>query len=180
MDVVERDMEDKAGAVDRQARDGPAVTGLDGAGADRRAGSSARRYRQAGLTYLLGGAGVVAFTFAAGLVPAARAPRAFLLLPGLGFVVALGLLLTFAPTLFRFGLAEAATRWLARLLCVTSTGRTLLFLGNAAGLNVHFMRGGRPDFFVVTGDPKPLFLVCAALTGLIAAMLARAAWTRAA
>lgn len=139
---------------------------------------AARRFRQAGWTYLLAGAAVVVFTFTAGLVPPSRLPRLLLLLPGLGFVVLFGALIILAPRLWRWPWTIAVTRWLVRLLAVTNAGRTLLFLLNAAGLNVHLLRSSGPAFFVVRVNPEPLFLVNAGLTGAIVLMLARAGWCR--
>ncbi len=134
----------------------------------------ARRFRQAGWTYLLAGTAVILFTLTAGLVPPSRLPRLFLLLPGLGFVILFGALIILAPRLWRRPWTVGFSRWLVRLLALTNAGRTCLFLLNAAGLNVHVFRSSGPAFFMVRTDPEPLFLVNAGLTGLIAVMLARA------
>jgi hypothetical protein len=135
------------------------------------------RFCQAGWTYLLVGAAVVIFTLAAGLVPPSRLPRLFLLVPGLSFVVLFGVLILLSPWLWRWPWTVGPTRWLVRLLAVTNAGRCLLFLLNAAGLNLHIFRSSGPAFFVVRTDPQPLFLVNAGLTGFITLMLVRAAWT---
>lgn len=92
------------------------------------------------------------------------------------FVILFGALIILAPWLWRWPWTVAPTLWLVRLLAITNTGRTLLFLLNAAGLNVHVFRSSGPAFFVVRTAPEPLFLVNAALTGLITFMLARAGW----
>jgi hypothetical protein len=134
----------------------------------------ASRFRQAGLTYLLVGSAVVVFTVFGGLVPQSRTPQRFLLLPGLSFVLLFGLIITAAPWLWRWHWTVGPTRWLVRLLTITNTGRTLLFLLNAAGFNVHVM----PALSVVRTAPELLFLVNAALAGLITYMLARAGWAR--
>ncbi|MFQ5854843.1 MAG: hypothetical protein ACE5LU_04260 [Anaerolineae bacterium] len=137
---------------------------------------AARRFRQAGWTYLLAGAAVVIFTLAGGLVPPSRLPRLLLLLPGLGFVVLFGALIILAPRLWRRPWTVTPTVWLVRLLALTNAGRTILFLLNAVGLNVHILRSSGPAFFIVRTAPEPLFLVNAGLTGLITFMLIRAGW----
>lgn len=137
----------------------------------------ARRFHQAGLTYLIAGVVVVTFTLAAGLVPPGRLPGLFLLLPGLGLVALFGVIIILAPTLWRWSWSVTPSVWLVRLLALTNAGRTLLFLLSAGGLNVHVFSSSGPTFFVVRSDPEPLFLLNAGLTGLIAAMLARAGWT---
>lgn len=136
----------------------------------------ARRYRQAGVVYLVAGVAAVVLTLGAGLVPPLRSARGFLLVPGLLVVVALGLVVVFAPELWRWRWTETATRWLVRALAISSAGRTLLMVLSAAGLSVHVMRGGEPALFVVHGAPQPLFLTCAALTALIVLALGRAGW----
>ncbi len=138
--------------------------------------AAVRRYRLAGAVYLLAGSAAVALTLGADLVPPLRSARRFLLVPGLAVVVALGLIITLAPSLWRWPWAETATRWLVLALAVASTVRTLLFVLSAAGLTLHVVRGSDFELSVVHGNPQPLFLVCAALTVLIALALGRAGW----
>ena len=128
--------------------------------------------------YITAGAAVVVLTLILGLV-GARLPRLLLLFPGLVFVVLFGLFIFLSPRLWRWRWTIAATRWLVRLLAFTNAGRTLLFVLNAFGLNVHVFRGTGPAFYIVRTDPNPLFLINAALMALITVMLARAGWDRA-
>jgi hypothetical protein len=126
--------------------------------------------------YLSAGAGVVAFTVLGGLVPAGRMGQMFLLRSGIGFVIVFGLLIMLSPELWRWRWTVAPTRWLLRLLTVTNSGRALLFLLNAFGLNVHAFSRTGPAFFVVHTDANPLFLVNVALMACVTFMLARAGW----
>jgi hypothetical protein len=137
-------------------------------------GIAARKFREAGLVYLFAGSAVVVFTVLAGLVPASRTAQRFLLVVGLPFVVLLGVLLTSAQELWRWSWTVEPIRWLARLLTITNAVRTLLFLLNAAGWNVHVI----PRFFVLHTAPNVLFLVNVALMCLITVTLARAGWSK--
>lgn len=138
----------------------------------------ARRFRQAGLTYVIGGVAVVVFTLAAGLVPPSRLPGLAQLVPGLGFVIVFGTIIALAPTLWRWRWTLAPTVWLVRVLAVTNAGRTLFFLLSAGGLGIQVLPPSRQTLSVTSHDAEPLFLVNASLNGLITLMLARAGWAR--
>ncbi|MBI2321324.1 MAG: hypothetical protein HYU88_04335 [Chloroflexi bacterium] len=139
----------------------------------------AKRFRQAGLAYLLLGTLVVLVTLGAELAAPARQQNRLPLLLGLGFVALFGVAMLLAPRLWRWRWAEAVSVWLVRLLAVASVGRALFFLLHAAALSTpdreglgQALTGGRPGM-------EPLFLLNASLTTLIALMLARAGWSRA-
>lgn len=128
--------------------------------------------RQAGLAYLGGGAGIIVFTLAAGLVPPARAR--FLLFPGLGFVLLFGVALVLAPRLWHRPRSVRRALRLVRVLVVANAVRAVLFVLSAFGWNFHLFRDGRPALFVVPSEPRPLFLVNAAAAAAIALLLIRA------
>lgn len=135
---------------------------------------AARKVFHAGLAYLIGGSAVVLFT-ATGLLSAVRQARLFLLLPGLAFVLLFGAALLAAPRFWHRPGSVRRTYALIRVLVVSNAVRTVLFLLDAAGWNVHVMKDFRPAFFVVRSGAQPLFLADALVTGFIAFMMIRAA-----
>lgn len=146
------------------------------------------KFKQAGLAYLFAGLLVILFTFSTQLVPKNRSAEAFLLFPGVFFVLAFASLVYVGPSprpvppLRRSWVqrllpsaVSVATRWVARVLALTSAGRGALFLSNALGQNIH-LTFSPLRLFVAVSVPEPLFFVNAVLMVFIAFMLARAGW----
>lgn len=135
---------------------------------------AARKVSQAGLAYLIGGTAVVLITATAGIGPAVPRGRLFLLGPGLFVIALFGVALLAAPRLWHRPRSRRRTYALIRVLAVSNAARTVLFLLDAAGWNLHVTRDLRPALFVVRSGAQPLFLADALVTGFIAFMMIRA------
>lgn len=131
------------------------------------------KFKQAGLAYLFAGLLVISFTFLTQLVPKSRAAEAFLLFPGVFFVLVFAIFV-YVGTLLR-PVRLLRHSWIVRVLVITNGGRAALFLSNALGQNIH-LTFSPLRLFVVVSAPEPLFFVNAVLTAFGAFMLARAAW----
>lgn len=136
-----------------------------------------QKFHHAAITYVGLGAVVVALTLAVGL-PDRRATEERLLIPAVMAIGLLGAMIYFAPPISRRSpMLGKIVVFLTKIFVVTGALRSLNFLMNFFG--VRFESHFRP--FRLHLHPSefmfhPIFLLNAVLTGVIAFMLARAAW----
>lgn len=132
-----------------------------------------RRYRQAGWAYLVLGFVVIGLTvWTPELARPERRADWMHLLAAIPFVVIFALVLSFGHELSR-----RFQGFVALLLTVSATGRTLVLAGNALGRRLR-LDGDSPFFRLETVEPAPRMGLAAILMAGIVAMLVRAWWPR--
>lgn len=154
-----------------------------------------RRYLQAGIAYILAALLSIPITLLVpNLIPAEQISNVRFLWYAIPFVALIGVYIArgdrFNAWMFELlGVTEPRrgrlSRWiqdgLALLLALSGTIRTIIFISSVFGQHIDIhppvpSLGRGFELHIHPGEPKPIFLLNALLTGIYALLLIRAAW----